>query len=313
MNDERAPASSPEPDSFLRRWVLASVGTLVAAAVVFVLGVCTRWGQQFGDAAYAGRMLSSPELRRGALDVLDTVRAASLVVIGGGVVVVALIGRRPRLAMIVAAIIGVSILGAEVLKRGLVRPDFGVDPPGMTANWAPSGHTTVAVTLVLCVLLVVPVRLRTVVALVGALYAAAIASATLAAGWHRPTDAVMAALWSFGVAAAGVSALVWWRGIGDDVADRPAHPRAHLASVVAVVIVPIAVLVAGFAVGHDPVVLTGLSGRFVVASIVIDLVAVAVVIGFARLLRGASLDPIHRPIGNPSAADSGGGDPEPVR
>ena len=193
MNLDRAPADAPGPDPFLRRWILAGFISLAVAAVVYGLGVCTRWGQQFGDAAYAGRMTAAPELRSGALDVLDTLRAASVVLIGGGAVLTALVRRRPRLAIVVAAVMGVSILGAEVLKRTLVRPDFGIDPAGMTANWTPSGHTTVAVTLVLGVLMVVPTRLRGTVAIVGALYAAVIASAGRCHPAANVPDAIAAA------------------------------------------------------------------------------------------------------------------------
>lgn len=291
MNDDQAPAHVPEPDPFLRRWLGAATFAFIGAAVAYLLGVCTRWGQQFGDAAYAGRMQASPELRAGALDILDTLRAISVVCIGGGAILTALVRRRPRMALVVTAVLGVSILGAEFLKRVLIRPDFGLDPAGMTANWAPSGHTTVAVTLVLVAVLVAPSRLRILVTAVGALYAAAIAAGTLAAGWHRPTDAVMASLWSFAVAATGVVVLVLWRGVGVDRVDEIMHPRAHRAGVVAVFVVPIAVLVGSFMIGHDPVVLTSPGGRFVLASIAIDVVAVAVVVLFARLLRGASLDP----------------------
>jgi len=312
MNLDRAPADAPGPDPFLRRWILAGFISLAVAAVVYGLGVCTRWGQQFGDAAYAGRMTAAPELRSGALDVLDTLRAASVVLIGGGAVLTALVRRRPRLAIVVAAVMGVSILGAEVLKRTLVRPDFGIDPAGMTANWTPSGHTTVAVTLVLGVLMVVPTRLRGTVAIVGALYAAAIASGTLAAGWHRPADAITAALWSFAVAAAGVVVLAWWRGTGVDDADHIERRRLHPIAVSVVVVLPIAVLISSLAVDHDPLVFTGVNGRFVFASIVIDVVAAAVVLVFTRFLRGVELDAPQSGT-TTELSGSGGGDAQPVR
>ena len=288
--------SEPHGDSGTNRlaWrlLLIAGSALCAAGLVYVLGACTRWGQRIGDGAYAGRLESSPELRRGALDVLETLRGSSIVLIGGGAILVALARRRPRLALIVALVMAVSILGGEFLKRSLVRPDFGIDPPGMTANWAPSGHATVAMTLVLCVLLVVPDQLRVVVAVVGSIYSALIASGTLAAGWHRPVDAIMASMWSFGIATLAVSALVAWRGVGadDDAEASTETRRIHRAVIALVVALPVALILGAFLREHDSVLWTQPSGRFVLASVLIDLVAVASVVMFARLLRGLSLD-----------------------
>ncbi|MEX1217158.1 MAG: phosphatase PAP2 family protein [Acidimicrobiales bacterium] len=268
---------------------------LLCAAAVFILGIRTRWGQKFGDIALLGRLQSSPELRRGALDVLDTLQASSVVVIGGALVLFALIRRRSRLAGVICVVLFVAIAGAEFLKRTLVRPDFGIDPQGLTNNWAPSGHTTVAISLIFCALMVVPRRMRTVVAVIGALYAAAIASGTLAAGWHRPTDAVMATFWSFAIATVGVALLIAWRGPGTNelaYADRQ-HPRFRRAGFALAVGLPLFALGASFAIGHDPVVWTQPSSRFIAASIVIDLTAVTSVLVFSKLLEGISLDQPH--------------------
>lgn len=269
------------------RLVAYATAALLGAAVVFVLGVGTRWGQSFGDSAYAGRMRSSPELRDGAREALDSVRAISTVLFGSAILAVALVRKRVRLAAVVLGVMVVSILGAELLKRGLPRPDYGIDPPGMTANWAPSGHSTVAITLVLCALMVVPASARRVVSIIGALYVAVIASATLAAGWHRPTDAVMAVFWSFSIATFGLAI----DSLGRRTEGSP-EPRTddhdgsrHPVTVALAMLLPIAVLVGSFIAASDPIVWTESSGRFVMASIVIDLVAAGSVLVFAALDR----------------------------
>ena len=290
--DEPGRRSEQVADRAFPRFLKIAGKALFGAALVYALGVCTRWGQHFGDAAYAGRLQSSPELRRGALEVLETLRGSSIVLIGGAALLVALVRGRPRLALLTAAVLAVSILGGEALKRALVRPDYGIDPAGMTGNWAPSGHATVAMTLVLCVLLVVPDRLRVSVAIVGATYAALVASGTLAAGWHRPADAIMASLWSFGIATLGVAVLVAWRGGGSADAVTQVIDGRHLqrAGIAVVVTIPVLVVIGSFFRDHESILWAQPSWRFVVAIVVIDLVAVASVVIFARLLRGIPLD-----------------------
>lgn len=276
------------------RWRAGAVAALAffGAAAVFVLGVCTRWGQRFGDIAWFGRLQASPDLRQGSLDALETIRSSSLVLLGGALILTAFVRRRFRLAFIVCLVLPVSIGGAEFLKRTLVRPDLGIDPAGLTENWAPSGHTTVAATLVLCALMVVPRRFRAFTAIVGALYLALIAAGTLAAGWHRPTDSVMAVLWSLGVATTGVAVLVGWRGVGVEESEVERHEHEWQRRVLLSIIIalPMVVLIGSFVIGHRPVIWNQPSSRFFIASIVIDIVSVAAVLVFAQVLRGVSLD-----------------------
>jgi membrane-associated phospholipid phosphatase len=115
----------------------------------------------------------------------------------------------------VGAVIAGSNLTTQVYKEMVHRPHLltGVINP-IPFNTLPSGHSTVAASLAAALVLVVPVRLRPIAATLGALYACGIAAMTLAAGWHRPSDAVSAfavvGMWTFGVSAV----LVWLRGAG---------------------------------------------------------------------------------------------------
>lgn len=111
---------------------------------------------------------------------------------------------RRGLAYAVAA--GMLIVGAnlttQALKHALLQR---TQDAVISGNSLPSGHVTVVASLVLAALLVVPVRLRHLIALVGAFWIALIGIATILAGWHRPSDTIAAMLvclaWASGVAA----------------------------------------------------------------------------------------------------------------
>jgi hypothetical protein len=115
----------------------------------------------------------------------------------------------------------------QVLKHGLYRPDFGVDPERVTAgNSFPSGHATVAMSVVLALVLVVPARLRGVAAVLGALYATVAGLATMSLGWHRPSDVAGAVLIVGGCAALAGLLLVLAQGRDARVRTDDARPLA---------------------------------------------------------------------------------------
>jgi PAP2 superfamily len=112
--------------------------------------------------------------------------------LGGAAILVAVIRGRPRLALAAAAVVGGANVATQLLKKALPRPDLlGGDALGL-GNTLPSGHATVAMSIALAAVLVVPRRARGAVAAAGALYAAVVGVATLTAGWHRPSDAAAA-------------------------------------------------------------------------------------------------------------------------
>jgi len=107
-------------------------------------------------------------------------------------VVVALLRRRPLMALLAPLILGGANLTTQLLKPALadlrVIDLFGVATvyPG---SW-PSGHATAAMSLALCCVLVVGPALRPFAVLLGAGYAIAVGYALVAAGWHLPSDVV---------------------------------------------------------------------------------------------------------------------------
>jgi membrane-associated phospholipid phosphatase len=228
------------------RLVTLGVAALVAMGGVYLATTFTTRGQRVENALLEAR---DAQLRGGpttSAEVLATVSVWSLVATIAGVVVVALVRNRPRLALGAGAVIAGSIVTTELLKT-VILPRPALDPtapPWHTDNIFPSGHTTIAAATAVAFVLVVPYRLRGAAALAGGLYAAVVAGATLEAGWHRTSDALGAILLVLGVALCACGALVWWRGPGDPPPRRrmfdflPAAAVAIVAAVVGVVGVP---------------------------------------------------------------------------
>jgi membrane-associated phospholipid phosphatase len=128
-------------------------------------------------------------------------------------VLIALLRRRPRVAVALAVILLGANETTQLLKPLLAhpRPTLGLPSvgTGLTAAW-PSGHATAAMSLALCLVISVPARVRPLVAALGAAFAIAVCYAFLTLEWHFPTDVLggflVAATWTF-AGVAGLSAL----------------------------------------------------------------------------------------------------------
>ncbi len=110
-------------------------------------------------------------------------------IFGLGLIAVAVVRGRPRLAVAVPVVLVGAAATSELLKPLLATPrapgwlDANVGP----AAW-PSGHATAALALALCAVLVAPRRLRPAAVVLGALFASAVAYAILIQAWHFPSD-----------------------------------------------------------------------------------------------------------------------------
>jgi membrane-associated phospholipid phosphatase len=177
------------------RVVAALVALLAAVGVglTYRLFVTTTLGQQVDELAREGAVHGQDSLWRVAGPVLDVV-SESFVVIGISVAMaVALVRRRWILALQVAVLVGGANLTTQVLKRYVLdRPDLLDGWNG--ANSLPSGHTTIAASVSVALLLATPRSWRSVVALAGGAYTAATGVSTLVGQWHRPSDVVAAVL-----------------------------------------------------------------------------------------------------------------------
>jgi membrane-associated phospholipid phosphatase len=116
---------------------------------------------------------------------------------------IAVVRRRPRLALASAAILLGANVTTELLKPLLAHPRaaalLGGSRPVAAASW-PSGHATAAMALALSFVLVTPSRLRPVAAALGAAFAVAVAYSFLTLGWHYPSDVfggfLVAGIWA---------------------------------------------------------------------------------------------------------------------
>jgi PAP2 superfamily len=121
-------------------------------------------------------------------------------IFGAGLIALALIRGRRRLAAALPVVLVGAALTTEILKPLLAthRSDGWIESHISVASW-PSGHATAALTVALCAVLVAPRRLRATVAVLGAAFAASVAYAILVLAWHFPSDVLggffVAAIW----------------------------------------------------------------------------------------------------------------------
>jgi len=168
--------------------ILLALASAAAVFLIYVLVVRTYWGQRLDEHAFVGHdFFRSREAQANSF--LQVVSVGSLILATTLVAAVAVIRRRPRLALLAAASIAGSILCTEILKHlVLERPPLVV--AGILDNSYPSGHTTVGMSVAVAAMLVVPRRLLLPTAFGAGLFGSAFGVAVVAAGWHRPSDAV---------------------------------------------------------------------------------------------------------------------------
>jgi membrane-associated phospholipid phosphatase len=188
-------------DSEPRQWLTAMWLVVVAAAQfvalyeVIRLFVNRRRGQVLDTIALGGNWIGSDRVGGVVATVLSAMSVVSVLAATCVVAVIALARRRTAVGLAAILLIAGATLTANLLKDRLVRPNLGVDPERAVAgNSLPSGHATVAASVAVALVLVLPPRARGVGALVGAGYAAVVGVATMSAGWHRPSDSIAAFL-----------------------------------------------------------------------------------------------------------------------
>lgn len=249
----------------------------------------------------------SPRARRASDRVIATVSASSLGFLGAALVGTALARRRQRLAVAVATVLLGANATTEVLKsRFLPRPPL-LAGGALPQPTYPSGHATVAMSIAVGLVLVVPSRWRVLAAVLGLGYACAIGTAVLTAGWHRPSDSMGAYLVVVGWAAA-VSALLVEERADHEPAPDP-EPTAGRVASPALGVLGLALLGAGF-VGVVSVALAERAGdldtvvlghAYVAAVALINGVALLAMATLLVALRGVHLD-------LPPALTTGGAD-----
>ncbi|MFI8977358.1 phosphatase PAP2 family protein [Nocardia asteroides] len=204
-----------------RRWPLLAVTGVVAATVVYLTAVRTGAGQTVENAALRGADQASARDAHQAAAGLAAITVYSL---AAAVVLIAVIAALRRRVDLMVAGVGVIVVGqlvVQTLKRFVLpRPELVEVTGQYTQNSLPSGHTTIAMTVLFAAVLVVPYRWRGLVIVVVAAWAVGIGQYTLTAKWHRLSDTLAADAISLSIACLAS----WWlvrRGAVSRVGGRP--------------------------------------------------------------------------------------------
>jgi membrane-associated phospholipid phosphatase len=175
-----------------------------AAGALFVAGLCAlalalTWvvaalvpATHVKDAValYDFTLLGGPHVDDLANALLALLDPALYILWGVLLIVVALRQHRPRVALAVAVVMGMAPLTAETLKPLLAHQHARIYGDEISAASWPSGHASAATALAMCAVLVAPRHLRPTVAMLGAIFAAAVGFSLLLLAWHLPSDVV---------------------------------------------------------------------------------------------------------------------------
>ncbi len=183
-----------------RRFALAAIATGVGALAAYAGLILTATGQRLENMALRGARQEFDGLRQESIVELHETSLLGFALAIGLVVLIALLRRKPRLALAAALLMGVSVVIAEVAKRLLPRPELIDAPLNWLSNSFPSGHVTIAVAIGIGAVIVAPYAFRWLVAIVAALYSAGIGMDVATAGWHRLSGVIGATLLVIAVA-----------------------------------------------------------------------------------------------------------------
>lgn len=272
-----------------RRLRLGALVALGLAVVAYWASTRTVAGQEFGDTAYEARFAAGQQVIDLAHTSLALITHGTLLLAGAALVAVALVRERPRLAIGVALLVFGTAFLAELLKETLSRPGLGVDPAALAHNTGPSGHASIAMAVALALVMVVPISVRPIAAAAGAAWTAIIATSTLAAGWHRPGDALSGELLALSIALIVCAVIVQVHGDGLVVVPRRTGNVGPPWVIAVGLMLAAFVLVDLFVLPDAATVDTGHS-EFVTASALIAAVAIACVASFTALLRDVDID-----------------------
>ena len=216
------------------RLLAAVLSALSAAGVlaVWALLVGTWTGQLLDSRALDGSVIGAWRVSAHARALLHVVSMPAVVVLVLTVLALALLrGVRRQALWACVTVVGTNV-STQVLKQVVLpRPDWGFSERWDAANTLPSGHTAVAASAAVALVLVAPARWRPAAAWSGAALTALMGLSTLVCQWHRPSDVVAAVLvaLAWGLAAVACGALTGNRPGGDDPTTLPDDGGATVA------------------------------------------------------------------------------------
>jgi membrane-associated phospholipid phosphatase len=192
--------------------LVVALGCVLSTTVVWLLAFQTGAGARLDSSVLGGftglRGSRVEPLGNAASHLADPIPFAVLALV---LVSIAVARHRPRHALVVAVVLAGANVTTQLLKPLATVPRPADGPPlAPLADAWPSGHSTAAMALALCFVLVAPARWRPLAAAAGGVFAVAQAYGLLVMGWHYPSDVVggfgVAAGWlALGVAAVRVA------------------------------------------------------------------------------------------------------------
>lgn len=207
---ERSRARLENPPSAAAALLVAGLCVVALALTWVVAALVPATHAKDAVALYDFTLLDRPKVDDLANALLHLLEPALYVLWGVLLVAVALWRRRPRVALAVGIVMGMAPLTAETLKPLLAHAHSRIYGDEITAASWPSGHASAATALVMCAVLVAPQRLRPTVAVLGALFAAAVGFSLVLLAWHLPSDVLggylVGTLWA-ALAVAGLRAV----------------------------------------------------------------------------------------------------------
>ncbi len=218
----------------------ALLGALTSLGGLVIIGLVTfsQTGRSLDESAMRGFVdLHRDWSRPLATPFVGLAGIGPAFVLCAALVMVAVRRGRPRLAALVVFIAGCSAVTTGILKQVAADPrtcDCVADTQIGPGAW-PSGHTTMAMALILSAIIVTPARWRPTAAVIGGAVAIAFTYALMVMGWHYPTEVlaglVVPAVWALaGLAAMWAADARWPERTGREAAVRLGTALAPMAA-----------------------------------------------------------------------------------
>lgn len=193
------------------RALLVGAGAIaVAFLVLLALAYGSAQARWLDAAALQGFLdLQGPVVKSASQQLVKLGNPVPFALLGAGLAGVALARGRPRVALLVVALLGLTSVSSQLLKALLAYPraEGQIAEAHVAPAAFPSGHATAAMTLAIALVVVMPARLRVPAALVGSALALGVSFSIVSLGWHLPSDAVAGFLLATGWALVLLAAL----------------------------------------------------------------------------------------------------------
>lgn len=214
--------TEPPTDVSTRRWIWGAATAALVLAATYALAVLTPGGQALENAALRGADQVREAVLTEASVALGHITVATLALATALVGVIGVARRRWDLAIAGVSVIILGQLITQSLKRFVPpRPELVTVTGDSTNNSFPSGHTTIAMTMLFAALIVTPYRWRGLMLLLTLGWAVGIGAYTITAKWHRFSDTLGAGAVAFLCA----SLAAWWLTRRGSVARYGSPPR----------------------------------------------------------------------------------------